>query len=48
MSATNKIYVDIQSLLDIRQSVLIELMGEEQALEYVSSDAYNFLSLIHI
>lgn len=42
MSATNKIYVDIQSLLDIRQSVLIELMGEEQALEYVSSDAYNF------
>lgn len=39
---TNKIYVDIQSLLDIRQSVLIDLMGEEKALEYVSSDDYNF------
>lgn len=42
MSATNKIYVDIQSLLDLRQSVLIELMGEESALEYVSNDEYNF------
>ena len=42
MSATNKIYVDIQSLLDLRQSVLIELMGEEPALEYVSNDEYNF------
>lgn len=40
--STNKIYVDIQSLLDIRQSILIDLMGEEKALEYVSSDTYNF------
>lgn len=40
--ATNKIYIDIQSLLDIRQSVLVEMMGEEKALEYVSSDLYNF------
>lgn len=40
--ASNKIYIDIQSLLDIRQSILIDLMGQEEALDYVSSDKYNF------
>ena len=39
MSDTNKIYVDIQSLLDLRQSVLVALMGEE-ALEYVNKEDY--------
>lgn len=40
--ATKKVYTDIQSLLDIRQSILIDMLGEETALEYVSSDTYNF------
>lgn len=39
---TKKVYIDIQSLLDIRQSLLIEFLGQETALEYVSSDTYNF------
>lgn len=42
---TKKIYIDIQSLLDIRQACLIELLGESKALEYVTTDAYNFRDL---
>ena len=42
---TSKIYVDIQSLLDLRQSALVTLMGEEKAAEYVNTDAYNFRDL---
>lgn len=42
---TARIYVDVQSLLDIRQSALIELMGKEKALEYVTSEAYGFRDL---
>lgn len=40
MSENNKIYIDIQSLLDIRQSCLIHLMGEESALEYFYKEDY--------
>lgn len=40
-----RIYVDIQSLLDIRQSALIELMGVEKTIEYVASEAYGFRQL---
>ena len=39
---TTKIYVDIQSLLDLRQGALIELLGEDKAVEYVTSEDYNF------
>ena len=42
MPVTNKIYVDIQSLLDIRQSVLAQLMGVEETLTYINTDEYNF------
>lgn len=42
MNDTNKIYIDIHSLLDIRQGLLIELMGLEQAVEFVNTDEYNF------
>lgn len=40
--ATNKIYIDIQSLLDLRQAALVFLMGEDEAIKYINSDKYNF------
>lgn len=40
MSENNKIYIDIQSLLDVRQSALVGLMGREEALAYVHKEAY--------
>jgi hypothetical protein len=42
MSEASKIYIDLDALLDVRQSVLIEIMGQERALDLVTSDAYNF------
>lgn len=42
MSDTSKIYVDIDSLLDTRQGILIEMLGEDTALRMVSSNEYNF------
>lgn len=40
MEKKTRIYMDIQSLLDLRQSVLVEMMGEEKGTEYVNSEAY--------
>lgn len=42
MTDTNKIYIDIHSLLDLRQGTLIELMGLEETTEYVNTNEYNF------
>lgn len=39
---TTKIYVDIQSLLDLRQSAMVDILGEDKTIEYVSSEDYNF------
>ena len=39
----NRILIDLDSLLDVRQGVLSRLMTDDKALaDYVSSDAYNF------
>lgn len=40
MQNSNKIYIDIQSLLDVRQSCLIHLMGQDEALTYSYKEAY--------
>ena len=40
-----RIYIDIRSILDLNQATLIEIMGSEKALEYVTSDAYSFREL---
>lgn len=40
MEDKKRIYVDIQSLLDIRQSALCELLGEQEALAFVNSEPY--------
>lgn len=43
MKETNKVYVDIQSLLDLRQSVLFNLYDDkEQLADFLLSDEYNF------
>ena len=39
---TTKIYVDIQSLLDLRQGAMVDILGEDKTIEYVSSEDYNF------
>lgn len=40
MKEKNRIIVDLQSLLDIRQSALMEVMGKERALEFVTKEPY--------
>lgn len=40
MQDNNKIYIDLQSLLDVRQSCLIELMGQDTALDYSYKETY--------
>lgn len=43
MSETNKIYVDIESLLDLRQGLLFETVEDTEALiEYLLSNDYNY------
>lgn len=41
MSDTSKIYIDIDSLMDTRQGVLMSLMDQEDVLKMVSSEEYN-------
>lgn len=40
MDESNKLYIDIQSLLETRQSCLIHLLGEEETIEYIHTEAY--------
>ena len=40
MTETKKIYIDIQSLLEIRQSTLIHLLGKERAVDLVHTKDY--------
>lgn len=40
MTEKKKIYIDIQSLLDVRQSALVILMGQEPGLKYVNTEEY--------
>lgn len=42
MAETSKIYVDIYSLLDIRQAILSKLIDPIKLAEFVVSDEYNF------
>lgn len=42
MKETSKIYLDIESLLDIRQAILSKLMNIKDLVEYINSDEYNF------
>lgn len=42
MAETSKIYVDIHSLLDIRQAILSKLIDPIKLAEFVVSDEYNF------
>lgn len=39
---TVKVYVDVDSLFDLRQGVLSQLMDFDSLLEYLKSDEYNF------
>ena len=36
------IYVDLETLLDIRQAILLSLLTEEEVTEIIFSDKYNF------
>jgi hypothetical protein len=40
MSESIKIYIDIQSLLEMRQSCLIHLMGQDAAIAYIHTEDY--------
>lgn len=40
MRERNRVYIDIQSLLELRQSVLVQMMGEKEAIAFINSDAY--------
>lgn len=40
MTETKKIYIDIQSLLEIRQSTLIHLLGRERAVDLIHTRGY--------
>lgn len=42
MKETSKLYVDIESILDIRQAILSKLMNLEDLTNYVNSNDYNF------
>lgn len=42
MSETSKIYVDIESLLDIRQAILSKLMNPKDLIDFVNTEEYNF------
>lgn len=42
MSEASKIYIDMDSILDTRQGILISMLGQEDALKMVSSHEYNF------
>lgn len=41
----NRILVDLDSLLDIRQGILSKLMSEEKLADYISSEEYNFRTI---
>ena len=40
MQDSSKIYIDIQSLLEIRQSTLTHFLGEKETLEYIYKEEY--------
>jgi len=42
MKDTSKIYVDIESLLDIRGAILSQLLDEDTLANYLNSEEYNF------
>jgi len=42
MTGTSSIYVDIESLFDIRQAILSKLMPTTKLVDFVISDEYNF------
>lgn len=42
MAETSKIYIDIESLFDIRQAALSKLMPPDELANFVISDEYNF------
>lgn len=42
MKETSKIYVDIESLLDLRAAVLLQLVKKDELLDYLNSEEYNF------
>ena len=44
MTETSKIYVDIESLLDIRQAILSKLMNPKDLIDFVNTEEYNFRS----
>lgn len=44
-TSTAKIYVDIDSILDIRQGILLELMDKDQLVKYLNNDEYTFREL---
>lgn len=41
-TGTTPIYVDIESLLDLRQAILSKLMGPKDLVEFINSEEYNF------
>ena len=42
MTETSKIYVDIESLLDLRQAILSKLMNPKDLIDFVNTEEYNF------
>lgn len=47
ITETARIYVDIDSLLDIRQAVLTHLVKQTKLTEFLNSDEYNFREIDH-
>lgn len=45
MKETSKIYVDIESLFDLRQAVLYQLCEKDKLIAYLNSDEYNLRSM---
>lgn len=41
-SSKSVIYIDIDSLIDVRTSIIKKIAGEDRAFEIVTSDAFNF------
>ena len=39
---TARLYIDVHSLFDLRQSVLVDMLGKEAAVDYVTSNDYSF------
>jgi len=42
MKETSKIYVDIESLLDVRGAILLQLLKKDELTTYLNSEEYNF------